>query len=246
MSCFRPLRHKEWIFSKKLEMKKSHACVPLNLGVLKIYRGPVYYHERKESINPQLLKKSPNLPAWGAPKSILLGNFGRALINPPRQLLAHPYQSVRQQTTTICTLPVPLHIAWGSLSLFVGTADPPSPLRPRPKRPTYPSTPLGYGGLGVRPLASVWTFGDHPGSQTEVRIKQDFTSLPASSWLWRKLHQKVQLFQREGGGMLYWPACRVAYKRKSWRAWFSVCSQRCTPPHPSLTQPKLYHLDTVC
>jgi len=100
MSCFRPLRHKEWIFSKKLEMKKSHACVPLNLGVLKIYRGPVYYHERKESINPQLLKKSPNLPAWGAPKSILLGNFGRALINPPRQLLAHPYQSVRQQTTT--------------------------------------------------------------------------------------------------------------------------------------------------
>jgi len=133
---------------------------------------------------------------------------------------ACPYQSVRQQTTTICTLPVPLHIAWGSLSLFVGTADPPSPLRPRPKRPTYPSTPLGYGGLGVRPLASVWTFGDHPGSQTEVRIKEDFTSVPESSWMWRKLHQKVQLFQREGGGMLYWPACWVAYKRKSWRAWF--------------------------
>jgi hypothetical protein len=72
----------------------------------------------------------------------------------------------------------------------------------------------------VRPLASVWTFGDHPGSQTEVRIKEDFTSVPESSWMWRKLHQKVQLFQREGGGMLYWPACWVAYKRKSWRAWF--------------------------
>jgi hypothetical protein len=79
------------------------------------------------------------------------------------------------------TCPPP--IAWGSLSLFVHTADPPSPLRPRPEGPSYPSTPLGYGGLGVQPLASVWAFGDHPGSQTEVRIKQDFTSVPESSWL---------------------------------------------------------------
>jgi hypothetical protein len=211
---------------KKTERKKSHACVPLNLGVLKIYRGPVYYHERKESINPQLLKKSPNLPAWGAPKSILLRNFGRALcnqqgnfgcalINPPRQLLAHPYQSVRQQTTTSTLhldFPSPPHIAWGSLLLFVCTADPPSLSDQAQQRPTHPSNLVGYGGLGVRPLASVWTFGDHPGSQTVVRIKHDFTSVPESSWLWRKLHQKVQLFQCEGGSMLYWPACWVAYK----------------------------------
>jgi hypothetical protein len=82
---------------------------------------------------------------------------------------------------------------------------------------THPSTHLGHGGLGVRPLASLWTFGDHPGRHTEVRIKQDFTSVPESSWLWGKLHQKVQLFHREGGGMVYWPACWVAYKRKSRR-----------------------------
>ncbi len=56
--------------------------------------------------------------------------------------------------------------------------------------------------------------------------------------------QKVQLFQRKEGGMLYWPACWVAHKKKSWRAWSSVCSQRSTPPHPSWTQPELHHLDT--
>jgi hypothetical protein len=106
--------------------------------------------------------------------------------------------------------PPPPHIAWGSLSLFVCLPDLSSlPPHQGQQRYTHPSTHLGYGGLGVRPLASVWTFGDHPGSHTEVRIKHDFTS-----WLWRKLHQKVQLFQREGGGMLY----RVAYKRKSRRA----------------------------
>jgi hypothetical protein len=46
----------------------------------------MYYRERKESINPQLLalkkkKKSQNLPALGAPFSILLGNFRLALCN---------------------------------------------------------------------------------------------------------------------------------------------------------------------
>ncbi len=44
----------------------------------------------------------------------------------------------------------------------------------------------------MRPLASLWTFGDHPGRHTEVRIKHDFTSVPESSWLWKKLHQKVR------------------------------------------------------
>jgi hypothetical protein len=29
-----------------------------------------------------------------------------------------------------------------------------------------------------------------------------------------KVHPKVQLFQRKEGGMLYWPACWVAYKKK--------------------------------
>jgi len=59
---------------------------------------------------------------------------------------------------------------------------------------THTPPHLGHGGLGVRPLASVWTFGDHPSRHTEVRIKHDFTSVPESSWLWKKLHQKVPLF----------------------------------------------------
>jgi hypothetical protein len=204
----------------------------------------LYYRERKESINPQLLalekkKKIIKPPSLGRAQINQLGNFGRAQINPPRQfwartyqsarqLWARPYQSVRQQTTNSTLhldFPSPPHIAWGSLLLFVCTADLSSLSHQGQQRPTHPSTPLGYGGLGLWPLASVWTFGDHPGSQTEVRIKHDFTSVPESFWLWRKLHQKVQLFQREGGGMLYWPACWVAYKRKSWRAWTSVSSQ---------------------
>ncbi len=57
----------------------------------------MYYRERKEYINPQLLalkkkKKSPNLPGAQINQ---LGNFGRAQIN-PRQLWACPYQSARQ------------------------------------------------------------------------------------------------------------------------------------------------------
>jgi hypothetical protein len=139
--------------------------------------------------------------------------------------------------------PPPPHIA--SSSLCAQLISPPSHIKASRDPHTLPPL-LGYGGLGVRPLASVWTFGDHPGIQTDVRIKHDFTSVPKSSWLWRKLHQKVQLFQSEGGGMLYWPACWVAYKRKSWRAWISVCSQWWTPPHLSWTQPELHHLDTVC
>ncbi len=132
--------------------------------------------------------------------------------------------SISKATNHLHLTPPP-HIAWGSLSIFVCPPDLSSLPHQGQQRHTHPSTHLGYGGLGVRPLASVWTFGDHLGSYTEVRIKHDFTSVPESSWLWRKLHQKVQLFQREDGGILYWPTCWVAYKRKSWRAWFSVCSQ---------------------
>jgi hypothetical protein len=58
-----------------------------------------------------------------------------------------------------------------------------------------------------------------------------------------KTASKVQLFQREGANMLYWPASQVAYKKNSW---ISVCSQWWTPPHPLWPQPELHHLDTVC
>jgi hypothetical protein len=64
-------------------------------------------------------------------------------------------------------------------------------------------------------VASIWPFGDNPDGQTEVKIKQVVTSVHETTRLWRKLLPKVQLFQHKEGGMLYWPACWVAYKRKS-------------------------------
>jgi hypothetical protein len=82
-------------------------------------------------------------------------------------------------------------MAWYLLLLPAPTADSSSSHQGHGGT-TYPSTHLGHVGLGVRPLASVWTVGDHPGRHTEVRIKQDFTSVPESSWLWRKLYRKVQ------------------------------------------------------
>ncbi len=102
---------------------------------------------------------------------------------------------------------------------------------------THPSAHLGHGSLGVRPLASLWTFGDHPGRHTEVRFKHDFTSVPESSWLWRKLHQKVHLFQCEGGGMVYWPARWVAYKENPGQPGLQSAASdghRHTPPEHNL------------
>jgi hypothetical protein len=90
-------------------------------------------------------------------------------------------------------------MAWNLLHLPAPTAEPSSLLTPRPwgDHTLLPQTKAegthpGHGGLGVRPLASVWTVGDYPGRHTEVRIRQDFTSVPESSWLRRKLHRKVQ------------------------------------------------------
>jgi hypothetical protein len=82
-------------------------------------------------------------------------------------------------------------------------------------------------------MASIRPFGDNADGQTEIKIKQVFTPVHEMTQLWRKLHPKVQLFQHEDGGMLFWPACQVAYKRNSWRAWTSVNSQLSTPPHSS-------------
>jgi hypothetical protein len=58
----------------------------------------------------------------------------------------------------------------------------------------------------------------HNEVKKEVKIKQVVRSVHETTRLWRKLHPKVQLFQHKEGGMLYWPDCWVAYKRKSWRA----------------------------
>jgi hypothetical protein len=68
-------------------------------------------------------------------------------------------------------------------------------------------------------VASIWTFGDNAGDQTEVKIKHVFTAFHEFPWLKRKTHSKVQrvsVSQVEDAGMLYRPACKDAYKRKSW------------------------------
>ncbi len=96
-------------------------------------------------------EKSPNLPSRDAPFSILLGNFGCALINqqgnfgwalfnPPRQLWARPFQWVRQQTTTIYISPDPPHSlrvppllclhCWSSLTLRPRPVESHIPLHP--------------------------------------------------------------------------------------------------------------------
>ncbi len=117
-----------------------------------------FYHQLPAAILSRRGRKITKPPIQGRALVNQLGNFGRALINPPRQLWmlpyqsarqvwVRPYQSVRQQATT-STLPMdfhppPPHIAWGSLSLFVCTADPPSPpLRPRPAETHIPLLPF--------------------------------------------------------------------------------------------------------
>ncbi len=62
----------------------------------------------------------------------------------------------------------------------------------------------------------------------------------------KKSASKSSAVSAQERGILYWPACWVAYKRKSGRAQSLVCSLWSTPPHPSWTQPELHHLDTVC
>ncbi len=94
-----------------------------NMSVLLADYVYMYYRERKEYINPQLLalkkkkKKITKPPSQGRAQINQQGNFGRAQINPPRQLWARPYQSARQlwarpyqsvRQQTIYTSPVPL------------------------------------------------------------------------------------------------------------------------------------------
>ncbi len=55
-------------------------------------------------------------------------------------------------------------------------------------------------------------------------IKQVVTSVHEWPSCGENCIQKFSCFSVRKGGMLYWPACWVAYKRKSWRAWTLVCS----------------------
>jgi hypothetical protein len=78
---------------------------------------------------------------------------------------------------------------------------------------------------------------------------QDHNGHYFSSWkdlTVKKSASKSSAVSAQEWGILYWPACWVAYKRKPGRPQSPVCSQGSTPPHPSWTQPELHHLDTVC
>ncbi len=78
---------------------------------------------------------------------------------------------------------------------------------------------------------------------------QDHNDQYFSSWIdltVKESASKSSAVSAQEGGILYWPASLVAYKRKSGRLHSPVCSQWSTPPHPSWTQPELHHLDTVC
>jgi hypothetical protein len=81
---------------------------------------------------------------------------------------AHPYQSVRQQTTTIYTSPVPPpHKAWGSLSLFVHTADPPSPSDQGQRDQHSPPPLMGM----VASVCGLWPQCGHLETTQAVRLK---------------------------------------------------------------------------
>ncbi len=78
---------------------------------------------------------------------------------------------------------------------------------------------------------------------------QDHNGCYFSSWndlTVKKSASKSSAVSAQEGGILYWPAIWVAYKRRPGRPQSPVCSQWSTPPHPSWTQPELHHLDTVC
>ncbi len=61
--------------------------------------------------------------------------------------------------------------------------------------PRYPSTAFVYSGLGCGLVATVRTFGDNAGGQTQVKNKCVFTAVREFPRLWRKTHSKFSVFQ---------------------------------------------------
>jgi hypothetical protein len=130
-------------------------------------------------------------------------------------------------------------MAWDLLLLPAPTADAPSSPTPRPKEPTHPSSNYEHGILD---MAIQWYHRRSDRSQNHNgRYFSSWNDLTV-----KKSASKSSAVSAQEGGILYWPACWVAYKRKPGRAQSLVCSQRSTPPHPLWTQPELHHLDTVC
>ena len=103
---------------------------------------------------------------------------------------------------------------------------------PSDKGQRDPHTPLPLLCM-VASVCGLWVQCGHLETTQAVRLKSgssrtlpQFLNLPGCG------ENCIRKFQHEGGGMLYWPACWVAYKRKSWRAGLQSAAsdgQRHTP-----------------
>jgi hypothetical protein len=162
-----------WDFMLSSGMKCYHLELSYHLGL--------YHCERRRSINPQLhycqeggkitkplLGHAPfnqfsysgraPLNTFKKEETITKPLLGRAPFNQSSNLGHTPFN---QLGNFLCHLPP-------SLCAQLTTLHPPS------TRPAETHAPLHHFGAQwprVRPLASVWTFGDNPAGQTEVRIK---------------------------------------------------------------------------
>ncbi len=228
------------------------------------------YHRKRICFHQLLLQqeggeKSPNLSLCTRPFQSTKQLWARAPLSINQATLsARPFQSTRQlwartplavSETKILSSPYfnwkfPPHTTWPGTSFFYLPQQliQPSCLTPRPKEPTQhtPFLPFWAWYPLMRPR----------GLHMAIRLyhrrsdwSQDRNGRYFSSWnnlTVKKSASKSSAVSAQEVGILYWPACWVAYKRKPGRAQSSVCSQWSTPPHPSWTQPELHHLDTVC
>jgi len=124
-------------------------------------------------------------------------------------------------------------MAWDLLLLPASTAD--STLLPhtKDKWTHIPLLPFWAWYPLMRPhgldMAIWWYHRRSEGSQ-------DHNGRYFSSWIDLTVTEsasKSSAVSAQEGGILYWPASWVAYKRKSGRLHSPVCSQWSTPPHPS-------------
>jgi hypothetical protein len=136
----------------------------------------MYYHERKDSLNPQLLalKKKKNHQTshpwarpdqsvrqlWACPKIIKPPILGRAQIN-----LSGNFGTI---STLHLDFPPPPHIAWGSLLLTVSTAGPHSPPLIKASRDTH--TPPPIWGM-VASVCGLWPQCGHLETTQAVTLK---------------------------------------------------------------------------
>ncbi len=137
-------------------------------------------------------------------------------------------------------------MAWNLFFLPASTAD--STLLPHSQGQMDPHTPPPLLSMASSNTASWPRHGHLVISQTVRRkSRSQWSILQFMNRLTvTKSASKSSAVSAQEGGIVYWPASWVAYKRKSGRLYSSVWSQWSTPPHPSWTQPELHHLDTVC